>query len=290
MATVSTTNVVDRFIGIMSLALAGALLSLPIESSAAPIIFSASGADAAAIQNTVDAFRAGLGANNGNVAGSQPTGHREINWDGGGAAANATIFPSPMTTFNSGATTRGLVSTTPGAGLEISGQPAPEFGDINSSYPAIFQTFSAPRLFTAVGSNIIDVLFFEPGTNTPAAVTAFGAVFTDVDLANTTSLQLFSPAGISLGTFFAPTFNNGLSFLGLVSPDVIGRVRIVAGNTALGPNANDGGAVDVVALDDFIYGEPRAVDAVPEPVSLSLLGIGLGTLMLRRRGRRSGSR
>ena len=230
------------------------------------------------------------GVNNVNAAGSQATGRREINWDGGGAAANATIFPTPMNTFNSGATTRGLVSTTPGLGLEISGQPAPEFGDINPSYPASFQTFSSPRLFTAIGSNIIDVLFFVPGTNTPAAATAFGAVFTDVDLANTTSLQLFSATGISLGTFFLPAFNNGLSFLGLISSDAIGRVRIVAGNTALSANANDGGPIDVVALDDFIYGEPGAVEAVPEPVSLSLLGIGVGAFMLNRLRPRAGSR
>jgi hypothetical protein len=261
-----------------------AVLARPIDSTASPIIFSASGADAAAIQSTVDAFRAGLGANNGNVIGSQPDGHREINWDGGGAAANATIFPTPMITFNSGATTRGLVSTTPGVALEISGQPAPEFGDINPSYPASFQTFSSPRLFTAIGSNIIDVLFFVPGTNVPAAVNAFGAVFTDVDLANTSSLQLFDSLGNSLGTFFAPTFNNGLSFLGLVSPDLIGRVRIVSGNTALSAAANDGGAIDVVALDDFIYGEPRAV---PEPISALLFGTGLLGLGLKVKSRRT---
>ena len=163
------------------------------------------------------------GVNNVNAAGSQATGRREINWDGGGAAANATIFPTPMNTFNSGATTRGLESTTPGFGLEISGQPAPEFGEI------------------------IDVLFF------------------------------------------VPAFNNGLSFLGLISSDAIGRVRIVAGNTALSANANDGGPIDVVALDDFIYGEPSAVEGVPEPVSLSLLGIGVGAFMLNRLRPRAGS-
>jgi hypothetical protein len=38
-------------------------------------------------------------------------------------------------------------------------------------------------LFTPVGSNITDALFFVPGTNgaVPATVTGFGAVFTDVD-------------------------------------------------------------------------------------------------------------
>ena len=204
-----------RFTMVVSSAAVGVVLVSPLAASAAAIVFSASGADPAAIQASVDALRASIGGvNNGNLVGSQPTGRREINWDGGGAAANATPFPSPMNTFNSGATTRGLVSTTPGTALEISGQPLPEFGDINPNYPAIFQTFSTPRLFGALGSNIIDVLFFVPGTTTPATVTSFGAVFTDVDLPNTSSLQLFDPSGGSLGTFFAQPFNNGLSFLG----------------------------------------------------------------------------
>src|SRR6266487_4317018 len=103
----------------------------------------------------VDAFRIGVssgGVNNGNTVGSLLDGRREINWDGGGAAANATQFTSPMNTFNAGGTTRGLVSTTAGT-FEISGAPAPEFGEINATYPGIFQSFSAPRLFSPLGSN-----------------------------------------------------------------------------------------------------------------------------------------
>ena len=50
-----------------------------------PMVFQAAGPTAAAIQNTVDAFRAALGdPNNGNNAGPLATGRREINWDGGG--------------------------------------------------------------------------------------------------------------------------------------------------------------------------------------------------------------
>jgi len=241
-------------------------------ADAAPITFAAAGSSTAAIQATVDAYRVAIslgGANNGNTLGSQPTGRREINWDGGGTAANATLFPSPMNTFNSGATTRGLVSTSPGGVLEISGQPAPEFGDINPTYPDIFQPFSAPRIFSPIGSNITDVLFFVPGTATPATVLGFGAVFLDVDLTDTSSLQFFSPNGALLGTAFAPTTNNGLSFLGLLFTEPIFRVRITTGNSALGPND---GAFDVVALDDFIFAEPQA--AVPEPSTLLLLGVG----------------
>src|SRR5688572_18203807 len=62
--------------------------------------YSASGSDATAIAPVVDAFRNVLGTNNGNALGSQPNGRREISWDGGGDGANATMFFTPMITFN----------------------------------------------------------------------------------------------------------------------------------------------------------------------------------------------
>ena len=87
--------------------------------------YSATGADAATLQATVDAFRNAVGnPNNGNVPGPFTSGRREINWDGGGAGAAATTFPVPMTTFNTATVARGAVFTTPGTSFEISGQAA----------------------------------------------------------------------------------------------------------------------------------------------------------------------
>ena len=220
------------------------------------VAYSASGSDATAIAPVVDAFRNVLGTNNGNALGSQINGRREISWDGGGDAASATMFSTPMITFNSGLTTRGVVFTTE-TGFEVSGQPTPKFGEIDISYPGIFTTFSAPRLFTPHGSTITDVQFYLPGTATPAVVNAFGAVFTDVDLPQSTSIEYFDRAGNSLGRAFVPPENNGLSFVGLVFQDRrIGRLRITSGNTSLFTTITDGGRVDVVVMDDFIYGEP----------------------------------
>jgi hypothetical protein len=263
------------------------IVGIPIRAVATPItIRAAAGPNAASIQAIVDLFRmdvslGGVNVNNGNTVGSLATGRREVNWDGGGAAANATIFASPMNTFNSGATTRGLVSITSGT-FEISGQPSPEFGDINPAYPAFFDTFSMPRLFSPLGTNVMDAVFFSPGTNIPASVFGFGAVFTDVDLANTSSLEFFNTSNVSLGTFFVPTANMGLSFLGVTFTDAIGRVRITTGNTALGPT--DGGPTDVVVLDDFIYSEPQPLQAeVPEPSTILLIGTGAALFARARR-------
>ena len=263
--------------GLVRLLLAVVAMSAYPLAHAAAITFSASGANPAGIQATVDAFRTSLGTLNPNVIGSFGTGRRESNWDGVPDALSApNNLPANFFNVNS---PRGVIFGTPGTGFEVSATAASgtpvEFGNINPTYPDLFQTFSPQRLFTAVGSDIVDVNFFVPGSATPAFTTAFGAVFTDVDLANVTSLQFFGLSNQSLGTFFAQTgrvANGSLSFLGVQfnAGETIGRVRITSGNTALGPNET--GGVDLVVMDDFIYAEPRAA-AIPEPPTALLLAL-----------------
>ncbi len=258
------------------------LLSALGSTHAVPVVTSASGSNPAGIQAAVDAYRASLGALNPNVAGSVGAGRREINWDGVPDAFSApNNLPANFFNVNS---PRGAVFATPGSGFQVSGNAAVapvRFGNLNASYPEVFQTFSAQRLFSALGSNVTDINFFVPGSAVAATVRGFGAVFTDVDLGNSTSMQFFDQNNALLDTLLVPTGpNGGLSFLGaLYAGQSIGRVRITSGNAALG-GVESGN--DLVVMDDFIYAEPIAV-AIPEPETAALLLAGLGIVGLASR-------
>ncbi len=105
----------------------------------------------------------------------------------------------------------------------------------------------------------MDVTFFVPGSSQPATVSGFGAVFADVDFANTTVLVFFDAAGNPLGTFSVPNLpgNETFSFLGVSfnAGERVARVRIICGNQILAAGNN---AEDLVVMDDFIYGEPQS--------------------------------
>ena len=241
----------------------------PCLAFGAAVVREATGPAPASIQAAVDQFRADLGGVNNGVGGTFASGRREINWDGVGDAVSS---PNnlPANFFNSNSP-RGAVFQTPGTGFQVSaktGNPTLtplRFGNINPGYPNEFQTFSPERLFTAIGSNVTDVVFFVPGSTTPASVIGFGSVFTDVDSATSTTIQFFDQAGASLGIVAVPASLPGsqsLSFLGVSfnGGERVGRVRITSGNAPLGPNDAPPGT-DVVAMDDFLYGEPQAVSA-----------------------------
>jgi hypothetical protein len=238
---------------------------------------------------TRDAFRVALGGGtvpgaNGSFGGVR----REINWDG---VPDALSAPNslPLNFFNVNSP-RGAVFSTPGSSVQVSATAAVgnvEFNNINPTYSSLFTTFSPERLFTAVGSNVVDVTFFIPGTTVPGLTRAFGSVFSDVDLATVTSIEYFDADNISLGRAFAPNDqgNETLSFLGVdFGTPVISRVRITSGNTALGAAANETALVDLVVMDDFIYAEPAAGGVpTPEPLTAGILALGASSLLLRRR-------
>lgn len=242
---------------------------------AAPVIRTASGANPAAIQATVDRFRADLGGANNGVGGSFTTGRREINWDGvPDSFASPNLFPVDF--FNSNSP-RGVVFDTISAidALRVSADSnnptstAVRFGEINVSYQVIFQTFSAERLFARVDDTSgvasgdhheISIVFFIPGTRIPATVSGFGVVFTDVDDANKSGVICFGTDGKPLNYALAPAADGGLSFAGISfnAGERIARVVINSGSRALSAGNTDMPSRDMVAMDDFIYGEPRS--------------------------------
>jgi hypothetical protein len=268
-------------------------LSLTLQARAVPVVTSASGSEAGNIQPAVEAFRASLGSLNPNVRDTFVNGgRREINWDDvPETLSSPNVFPP---TFFNADSFRGVLVTTPGTALEVSASAASgtpvRFGNINPSYPNIFTAFSGQKLFTAIGSNVVDVFFLAAGTASTATVSGFGAVFTDVDLPNVSSMEFFDFDDKSLGVFSVPAGpgDGSLSFLGVAfSTERAHRVRIIAGDTAL----STGGTGDVVALDDFIYGEPippNFLPAVPEPSTTALMVLGLAAMAITLRRRRPG--
>lgn len=239
-----------------------------------------SGADAAAITPIRDAFRTQIGGGTvPGAAGSFGGLRREINWDAVPAGrADPNLLPANFFNVNS---PRGAVFGTPGTGFLVSsnaGDASPTlfgFGDQ-------FAAFSAQRLFAAVGSTQMDVLFFVPGTPTRATTSAFGAIFTDVEAAGLTRMQFFDLDDQLIGERSVPTSSNqGFSFLGGFGAD-IARVRIFVGDSALlGNGLQSNPAGDLVAMDDFLYAEPLA--AVPEPGTWALMALGLAAVLKRRR-------
>jgi len=265
-------------------------LFLASAASASPIFvtFEASGADPGAITATRDSFRSAIGG--GSIAGANGSFggvRREINWDGVPAAQSD---PNPLAAnFFNVNSPRGVVLSTPGTGFLVSanagGATPTLFGFAND-----FQTFSAQKLFTAVNSNITDLLFFVPGTTIAATTTAFGLIFVDVEVAGATRMEFFDDSNTLIYSHdVLVAGNQGLSFLGAtVSGGSISRVRITSGSNTLVSNGVLGNPNDdIVVMDDFLFAEPRA-QGVPEPSSLFLISIGLlGGLVSLRCGRGS---
>ena len=219
------------------------------------------------IMSVVDQYRGLLGENNGGDPGTKGvSGYREINWDSLPDEESAPNFYEPDF-FNQpeAPRARGIVLTTPGEGLMVSANAnnpsgtLPRFGNINPQYTDIFKAFSEEKLFSPIGSNLVVITFFVPGTNAPASVRGFGAVYTDVDTTHT-AFEYFDKDGNSLGSFETPICDGCLSFLGVVFEEaVVARVEVRYGTGALGPD-DEAGDVDVAVMDNFIFGEPQAIE------------------------------
>ncbi|MEO7795265.1 MAG: hypothetical protein ABIV06_10875 [Thermoanaerobaculia bacterium] len=247
----------------------------------AQVVRSAAG-DLAAVTVARDAFRADLGGGttagaNGSFGGLR----REINWDGApDNVSRPNLLPSDF--FNLTSARGAVFFNSHENSFAVSaktGNPTAtpvRFADFDPAYETKFTTFSAQRLFISIWDPAYEVRFFVPGTNRPAVVSGFGAVFTDVDIAGLSAIEYFGIDGQSYGRYEVPAAigDQTLSFLGVTFPGApaIARVVVTSGDVAI-----DGGGEpvghDAVAADDFLYGEPVEVEdggCVATPTALCL--------------------
>ena len=223
-----------------------------------PVIISASGD----ITASVDEFRNHLGATLNTTPG-HVSGRREINWDAVPDIYENERIPSdffnPIAPGSPAALQRGF-HYSPSTDARISSNA---FASLEASNESEFSSFSGSKTFSAVGVNEWNVDFQVPGQNATASVKGFGAVFSDVDDASSTTIEFFS-GNKSLGIYKVPVRSAGsLSFLGVYFPnEKITTVRIKQGSAALADGVKDisaGGISDLVIMDDFFYDEPQAL-------------------------------
>ena len=144
----------------------------------------------------------------------------------------------------------------------------------NPSLATTFQAFSPVRLFAPHDSTLTDVTFFVPGAgNIAAATSGFGAVFADVDSPDGggPGVRQSKRVGSSMIAYYDADANllyksvipsspgtATLSFFGIVFPEPrIAFVRIITGRKD--PSEGLDPKVDLVVMDDFIYGEPQMI-------------------------------
>ena len=254
---------------VLAAAVSAILLSLGSPASAAPSTFAftkieGAAGGAAGLTPTVTAFRGLLGEPNNASNPPAAAGRREINWDGTPDAQSAPNLLPPD--FFNTTVPRGAVFGSKNNKFQVSADAdnptntGVRFANINGQYDDIFATFSPEKLFAPIATNVMGVRFFVPGTNRPATVKGFGAVFTDVDKADTTKIELYDQWGTRLwwqAVPKGPTSARSLSFLGVKSTADIYEVRITTGNAPLSSTNTDTSSRDLVVMDDFLYGEPQ---------------------------------
>jgi hypothetical protein len=250
-----------------------------------PQIFNGVGGTAA---TALADFEAAIGgANNGANPPTAPltTGFRDINWDG--VKLDGTDFGGPpnTTVINTGHTVgiplnrfqeRGVYF---GAVYAVSGSfsatDTSTFADVNPNVSTLFPSFTPKNTFAMFNDNGIDFKFVVPSSHNTTVVSAasrgFGAIFQNVQLADTSSIEYFN-GSTSLGKFFVQTGTAGQSeFLGvLFNNPIVTNVVLTLGTDVIfrfdGTTFTPGGVVDdptgghnLVVTDDFVYAEPQAI-------------------------------
>src|SRR4030095_4191952 len=222
-----------------------------------PLVFKATGD----INTTLNDFRNLLG--NLNTIPGATNGRREINWDGVpdslvGKALPADFF-NPTAPGAPIARQRGLIYAPLTGEFQVSNN---NFSTIDPAASGEFSAFSGAKTFANVTTNAWPVSFQVAGETTAAFTRGVGIVFSDVDLANSASLEFFE-VDKSLGKFFAPahTATSGFSFLGVYFPGSQRITKVEVKHQGIlkdgQKDISTGGPNDLVIFDAFIYGEPQ---------------------------------
>jgi hypothetical protein len=255
---------------------AAALLSLVLAKSHCPAYrydtFTDAAHNADGLRKIVARFQGALGGiNNADMPG-QKAGFRVINWDGAQLP-----FDMPPVAFkkNRGAqffsSDNKFVVSNPNNsadGVPKGDKTAPpkdiRFSSLNLEQSKRFQVFSPNRLFTVRNSNKMSSKFFVPAqkdTQDAAAVSGFGAIFTDVDDGRSTLLEFYDKNECLIAKVYAPPRSKGLSFAGIIvkasHKAPVFEVKLTVGSKAIVDKTAGG---DVVVMDDFIFGEPQPID------------------------------
>lgn len=247
------------------------LLSSVSTAQAVPVVFSGTGATTA---KAFSDFQTALGD------------FKRINWDGvklDGTDANPNTrvidfgktVEIPVDRFRN----LGAIYEDPYA---VSGDG---FASVSPISAGQFTPFTPNNTFAMFDPNygqfedrFIEQTFVVPGTDTAALTRGFGAIFTDVELAGTSSIEYFGKNNVSLGKYDVATGASGeTQFLGvLFDQPVIESVILTLGtHAAFSFDGNLINALDVTegfdlaVTDDFLFATPVA--AVPLPASVWLL-------------------
>jgi hypothetical protein len=189
-------------------------------------------------------------------------GRREINWD---AVPDDLMGQKLPLDFFNPVGDQAIVSRQRGLGYTDEGSfmvSASNFAEINPDAAAEFASFSGNKIFANTESSLWDIVFEVPGERQAAFIHGFGAVFADVDKEQSVFIEFFNGTE-SKGKFYVPAQKNGskFSFLGVYFKAVkitgikVGHEGTLSGS---GKDISQGGAHDLVTLDDIIYNEPVA--------------------------------
>jgi hypothetical protein len=191
-------------------------------------------------------------------------------------------FPGDFFNFNAFPRARGIEFSTPGTGFQLSATAASgagvEFDNVTQGLSELFGTFSPERLFAPLGSTVTHADFFIPGSDNEALTRGLGVVFTDVDVQGSAGIELFDFWGHSLGYWEAPAAEGDetLSFVGIAYDDsVVASATIYSGDLPIDSIGLENGGGDIVAMDDFIFGEPVNITECSPDCPADLTGDGI---------------